>query len=65
MLNLLAPMHLTNLLAPAMKERSNGVIINICSVAGIEPMGMGAAYAASKHGLRGWSLSCYNVSCCQ
>jgi short-subunit dehydrogenase len=61
-LNLLAPMHLTRLLAPAMKEHDSGVIINICSVAGIEPMAMGAAYAATKHGLRGWSLSCYNVS---
>ena len=37
-LNLLAPMHLTRLLSPAMKERCSGVIINMCSVAGVEPM---------------------------
>merc|ERR1711865_102318 len=37
-----------------------GVIINIGSVAGVEPMsGTSAAYAAAKHGLRGWSTSTY------
>ena len=42
-------------------ETGAGVIINMGSVAAIEPMTMACAYAASKHGLRGWSLSCYQA----
>jgi len=60
-LNVNAPMRLTRLLAPNMVEKQSGVIINIGSIAGIEPMsGASAAYAASKHALRGWSTSIYN-----
>eukprot|EP00123_Amoebidium_parasiticum_P012143 comp21151_c0_seq1/m.28630 comp21151_c0_seq1/g.28630 ORF comp21151_c0_seq1/g.28630 comp21151_c0_seq1/m.28630 type:complete len:242 (-) comp21151_c0_seq1:510-1235(-) len=58
-INLNAPMRLTRRLAPAMAERGGGTIINMGSVAAIEPMTSSCAYAASKHGLRGWSLSCY------
>mmetsp|Transcript_60850 Transcript_60850/g.101023 ORF Transcript_60850/g.101023 Transcript_60850/m.101023 type:complete len:135 (+) Transcript_60850:3-407(+) len=59
-LNLHAPMRLTRRLAPGMADRRKGVIINIGSVAGVEPMsGTFAAYAAAKHGLRGWSTSIY------
>ncbi len=58
-LNLHAPMRLTRQFAPAMVERERGTIINIGSVAAIEGMTTSGAYAASKHGLRGWSLSCY------
>lgn len=39
-----------------------GVIINVCSIAGLEPMKATPVYAASKWGLRGWSLSCYEVT---
>ena len=39
-----------------------GRIFNIASVAGVEPMAATPVYAASKWGLRGWSLSTYNVS---
>ena len=53
-----------------MAERMSGCIINIGSIAAIEAMsGDGAAYAAAKHALRGWSLSSYltlrhkNVKC--
>jgi len=60
-LNFNCAMRLTRLLAPSMVEKRNGVIINIGSIASIEPMsGTSAAYAASKHALRGWSLSIYN-----
>ncbi|GMH36795.1 hypothetical protein BSKO_04668 [Bryopsis sp. KO-2023] len=57
--NLLAPMRLTRRFSPSMVEKSDGAIINICSVAGVEPMTNMCAYAASKWGMRGWSLSCY------
>jgi short-subunit dehydrogenase len=58
-LNLSAPMRLTRRLSPAMVEREQGTIINIGSIAAIEGMTGSGAYAAAKHGLRGWSLSCY------
>lgn len=38
-----------------------GLIINLGSVAALEPMKSTPVYAASKWGLRGWSLSCYEV----
>ncbi|KAA6429628.1 MAG: hypothetical protein FRX49_00062 [Trebouxia sp. A1-2] len=40
----------------------DGLIINVGSIAGLEPMKSTPVYAASKWGLRGWSLSCYDVS---
>ena len=47
-------MRLMNGLCPAMADRKSGVVINIGSIAGIEAMsGTSAAYAASKHALRG------------
>jgi len=58
-LNVLAPLRLTRRLAPGMVERERGTIINLGSVAAIEGMTNAGVYAASKHALRGWSLSCY------
>eukprot|EP00928_Gymnodinium_smaydae_P050592 TRINITY_DN34149_c0_g1_i1.p1 TRINITY_DN34149_c0_g1~~TRINITY_DN34149_c0_g1_i1.p1 ORF type:complete len:244 (-),score=44.54 TRINITY_DN34149_c0_g1_i1:71-802(-) len=59
-LNLNGVMRLTRRLTPMMVERKWGTVINMCSIAGIEGMsGTSAAYAASKHGLRGWSNSIY------
>ncbi|OUR86892.1 hypothetical protein A9Q81_27580 [Gammaproteobacteria bacterium 42_54_T18] len=58
-LNLLVPMRLTRWFAPYMKDKESGIIINLGSVAAIEGMSSVGAYAATKHGLRGWSLSCY------
>ena len=58
-INLHAPMRLSRHLAPAMVERERGAIINIGSVAAVEGMTNNGAYAAAKHGLRGWSLSSY------
>lgn len=60
-LNLMTPMRLTRILSPAMADKEEGVILNIGSVAGMEPMTASCTYAASKWGLRGWSLSCYNA----
>eukprot|EP01051_Picozoa_sp_SAG22_P011070 SAG22_NODE_1039_length_5888_cov_4.141302_5_plen_292_part_00 len=60
--NMLAPMRLTRRLAPPMAVRGAGLIINIGSIAALEGMaGAGAAFAASKFGLRGWSLSTYQA----
>eukprot|EP00922_Rhytidocystis_sp_ex-Travisia-forbesii_P025806 GHVS01037860.1.p1 GENE.GHVS01037860.1~~GHVS01037860.1.p1 ORF type:complete len:111 (+),score=10.88 GHVS01037860.1:135-467(+) len=42
-----------------MQERQFGVIINIGSVAAIEGMTQHGLYSATKFGLRGWSLHCY------
>jgi 3-oxoacyl-[acyl-carrier protein] reductase len=63
-LNLLTPMRLTRELGPylAEKKEKGGVIINISSVAGRDPVAAQAAYAASKWGLTGWSLSTFEVT---
>lgn len=58
-LNLHAPIHLTRLVAPSMVEAKKGVIMFTGSVAGVEPMQSACTYAATKWGLRGWALSCY------
>jgi len=57
--NTLAPMRLMRRLAPKMVERERGTIVNVCSIAAIEGMKGPGAYAASKHGLRGFTLSSY------
>mmetsp|Transcript_91191 Transcript_91191/g.266948 ORF Transcript_91191/g.266948 Transcript_91191/m.266948 type:complete len:242 (-) Transcript_91191:44-769(-) len=60
-LNLNGPMRLTRSLVPSMVTTGYGVVINIGSIAGVEGMsGTSAAYAAAKHGLRGWSTSIYH-----
>lgn len=57
-----APMRLTHHLAPAMSQREGGGhIINISSVAGLEPMAGFAAYSAAKFGLTGFSKSTFEV----
>lgn len=60
-LNVLAPMGMTHAFSPGMVKRKDGLIINIGSIAGLEPMKSTPVYAASKWGLRGWSLSCYEA----
>ncbi len=66
-INLLTPMRLSSLFAADMMARQQGHIVNISSLAGwIASPGL-TAYAASKHGLRGFSeglryeLAAYNV----
>jgi 3-oxoacyl-[acyl-carrier protein] reductase len=49
--NLTGPLRLTKAVAPVMKARGRGRIINIASVAGLGPTGSSIAYAVSKAGL--------------
>lgn len=49
--NLTGPMRLTKAVAPVMKARGCGRIVNIASVAGLAPTGSSIAYAVSKAGL--------------
>lgn len=60
-LNVLAPMRLTHHFGNHFVKRGSGVIINIDSVAGINPMGPQAAYVASKHAITGWTESVAQV----
>jgi short-subunit dehydrogenase len=53
--NLLAPMRLTALFAPAMIARRSGQIVNVASVAGLVGAEGLAAYSTTKFGLRGFS----------
>ena len=49
--NLTGPMRLTKAVAPVMKAKGQGRIVNIASVAGLSPTGSSIAYAVSKAGL--------------
>lgn len=44
-----------------MLQKGSGCIINLSSVAALKGAPDEAAYAASKFGLRGWSLAMYEV----
>jgi len=58
-LNLRAPMILARSFLPGMIEKGNGAVINIGSVSGKTGEADGAAYAASKFGLIGFTQSLY------
>lgn len=49
--NLTGPMRLTKAVGPVMKAQGRGRIVNISSVAGLQPTGSSIAYAVSKAGL--------------
>lgn len=53
--NLWATMLLSKLVLPAMSTQHSGVIVNICSQAGLSGRAGEAAYAAAKFGVRGFS----------
>ena len=55
--NLLGAMLGCRAAVPAMRVRGSGAIVNVTSLGGIVPMPFEAAYAASKAGLRHFSLS--------
>jgi len=57
--NLRAPMILAKMFLPAMIGKGEGAVINISSVSGKTGEGNGAAYAASKFGLIGFTQSLY------
>ncbi len=51
--NLLAPVHLTRALYPALQD-SQGHVIAIVSIGGMLPLAESPGYSASKFGLRGF-----------
>ncbi len=55
--NVTAPLYLSQLVAPIMKEKGKGVIINTSSVAGAHAHHGMAAYVSSKHALSGLTKS--------
>lgn len=55
--NLRAPMRLTRLVLPGMIARNRGHIVNMCSIAGLAPTAFGEPYAATKHGMVGFTKS--------
>jgi short-subunit dehydrogenase len=55
--NLVAPIWLTQLVLPFLRQNGDGLIVNICSVGGLVPMPNQSFYCASKHGLNGFSRS--------
>jgi short-subunit dehydrogenase len=65
--NLFAVMYLTNKIIPLMREKKRGQIINISSLADMFVVPFSTIYAASKHGLRGYSkglrheLKCFGI----
>lgn len=60
-LNLNIPMRLTRMFAPKMCDKGDGYILNIGDVEGVHTGPRHPVYAASKHGLRGFSLSTYEA----
>ena len=54
-INLLAVMDLTRIVLPGMLERERGHIVNMASLAGKVPPVYLAAYAATKHGVVGFT----------
>jgi short-subunit dehydrogenase len=55
--NLRAPIMLTRLVLPHIREAGGGAIINVASLAGRTPVPGSAAYSASKFGLRAFTFS--------
>lgn len=65
--NVMGVMNGMQIVMSDMKERQSGTIINLSSIAGVQPFGNHAAYCASKYGVTGLSavarneMSAYNV----
>lgn len=55
--NLRAPIMLTRLVLPHIRESGGGAIVNVASLAGRTPVPGSAAYSASKFGLRAFTFS--------
>ena len=55
--NLAAPIELTRLVLPGMLERRRGAIVNVSSMSGKVATPYNAIYAATKHGLNGFTKS--------
>ena len=58
--NLNGPYYLMHAVLPGMRERGDGVIITVSSIAGVRTSVLGgASYSASKHGVRSLSLAAH------
>lgn len=58
--NLNGPFYLMHAVLPGMRERRDGVIITVSSIAGVRTSVLaGASYSASKHGVRSLSLAAH------
>lgn len=55
--NLLAPIHLTRAVLPGMIARGRGAVVMVSSMSGKAPTPYNAIYAATKHGLNGFTAS--------
>ncbi|MBL7670562.1 MAG: SDR family oxidoreductase [Bdellovibrionaceae bacterium] len=55
--NLLAPVELTKVVIPWMKEKQTGAIINISSTLGLRPIPDTSAYSSSKAAMISWTAS--------
>jgi short-subunit dehydrogenase len=55
--NLLAPIHLTRAVLPAMIARRAGCVVMVSSMSGKSPTPYNAIYTATKHGLNGFTAS--------
>jgi NAD(P)-dependent dehydrogenase (short-subunit alcohol dehydrogenase family) len=53
--NVMGPMRLVRAVLPAWRERGNGTIVNVSSIAGVVGAPFGGVYAASKHALEALS----------
>ena len=56
-LHVLAPVRLTRAALPPMLEQSHGAVLNVSSIAGLQPLPYNATYAATKSCLTTFSLS--------
>lgn len=55
--NLMTAFNLTSALLPHLRQHGQGKILTVGSIAAVDGLERGGAYAASKHALRGWSAS--------
>ncbi len=55
--NVVGPYQMIRAVAPAMRERGHGAVVNVSSIAGIMGVGSSVAYAASKGALNTMTLS--------
>lgn len=55
--NLYSAVNITNRFLDNLKSKSNGLVINICSVGSVEGLKDSGAYSASKHALLGYTRS--------
>jgi short-subunit dehydrogenase len=55
--NLVAPIVLSRLVLPYLRQRGRGAIVNVASIAGQTPLPGEAAYSASKFGLRAFTFA--------